>query len=781
MIAPDVLRQFDGPLTADLVQRPGAFGLGQVPVRLAPDSTAAMVCGFCSTGCGLQVHLRGGQAVNLSADPRYPVNLGLACPKGWEALTPLASPDRATTPLLRRKRGGELEPVDWDEALQVFTLRFKALLDQHGPESVAWLGTGQIPSEELAFLGALGKFGMGLRHGDGNTRQCMATSAVAYKQSFGFDAPPFSYADFEQSDVLVFVGSNLCVAHPILWQRVLRNPNRPEIIVIDPRKTETALAATRHLALRPKSDLILLYGLAHLLIRREWVDRDFVAWHTTGFAEFAEFARAFPPARVTEATGLAEKELLDLAETIHRGKAVSFWWTMGVNQGHEATRTAQAIINLALLTGNIGRPGTGANSITGQCNAMGSRLFSNTTNLLGGHEFTNAADREKIARTLGLPADAIPPTPSWSYDQILDGVDRGVVKGLWVVATNTAHSWIGKGGKFGAAEGTRGAQAPSTGSGQANQQATLLERSLGKLEFLVVQDMYADTATARLADLVLPAAGWGEKEGTFINSERRIGVIKKVARAPGQALADFHIFRLIAHYWGCDGRFREWTSPQAVFQILKRCSAGQPCDITGIEDYRHLEECGGVQWPWPVHDEALHPALPADSGPPAGLGKERARFAADSTERRLFEDGRFFTPDGKARFIFEAPRPVAEPPDAEYPFVLLTGRGSSAQWHTLTRTDRSEILRKLGPAELQVEIHPDDARRLGLKMREWVRVISRRGEAVASALITATVGRGQVFLPMHGVATNALTLAVFDPYSRQPSYKHCAVRIERHV
>src|SRR6185295_2044159 len=260
-----LLHQKSGPLTQELVRQPGGFGLGQVPVRLAPDATTTAICGFCSTGCGLKIHLRKGHAVNLSADEAHPVNLGMACPKGWEALTPLAAPDRARTPLLRHPTTRALEPVDWDLALQTFTLRFKALLDQHGPESIACLSTGQIVTEEMALLGALFKFGMGGLHLDSNTRQCMATSHVAYKQSFGFDAPPYCYADFEESDVLVFIGSNLCVAHPIMWQRVLRNAHQPEIIVIDPRKTETALAATQHLAIKPKSDLMLLYGVARAL------------------------------------------------------------------------------------------------------------------------------------------------------------------------------------------------------------------------------------------------------------------------------------------------------------------------------------------------------------------------------------------------------------------------------------------------------------------------------------------------------------------------------------
>lgn len=719
------LRAFEGPLTGELVREPGAFGLGQAPKRLKAKSTTTAVCGFCSTGCGLNIHLdERGEAVNLSADFDYPVNLGMACPKGWEALTPLAAPDRATTPLIRRE--GKLVPVDWEAAAQTFTKRFKAIQAEHGPESVAWLGTGQICTEELAFLGAFAKFGMGVVHGDGNTRQCMATSVVAYKESFGFDAPPYTYQDFEESDVIVLIGSNLCMAHPIMWQRVLRNPHNPRIIVIDPRKTETAMAATDHVALAPKSDLVLFYGLANLLIANGWIDRDFIDRHTNDFAGFEEHVRAITPEFVAEKTGLTAQQLLALAKTIGEGKRVSFWWTMGVNQGHEAVRTAQAIINLALMTGNIGRPGTGANSITGQCNAMGSRLFSNTTNLLGAHDFTNPAHREKVANVLEIDPARIPDRNSLAYDQIVQGIEEGTIKGLWVIGTNSSHSWI-------------------------HQQR--LRGLFDNLDFLVVQDMFHTTETARQADLVLPAAAWGEKDGTFINSERRIGLVKRVAKSPGLALADFSIFRLLAQAWGCGEMFAKWTSPEAVFLILKELSRGRPCDFTGIRDYRAIDDAGGIQWPLP------------------------AGAALDDHQRRLFADGRFFTDDGRARFKFEAPREFPEPTDKAYPFLLLTGRGTSAQWHTQTRTAKSAVLRKLYPKAVYIEINPVDAEALDIVDGETVRVGSRRGEVEAAAVITGTVQAGHVFMPMHYEETNVLTHQSVDPYSRQPNYKACAVRI----
>ena len=729
-----LLHQRTGPLTAELVREPGGFGLGQVPSRLKPDATASTVCGFCSTGCSLTVHQRDGEAVNLTPTTHYPVNRGMACPKGWEALTPLRAPDRATTPLWRDARG-RLHPIGWDAAVTTFVERFRAILEEHGPESVAFLSTGQIPTEEMALLGALTKFGMGLVHGDGNTRQCMATSVVAYKEAFGFDAPPYTYADFENSDVIVLVGSNLCIAHPIMWQRIAANPNQPEIIVVDPRATETAMAATQHYALRPKSDLVLFYGIAHLLVQRGWVDRAFIDAHTSGFEDFAAHVASFDPERVSRATGLSVAALELFAETIHAGKRVSFWWTMGVNQSHEGTRTAQAIINLALMTGNIGRPGTGANSITGQCNAMGSRLFSNTTNLFGGRDFTSADDRAAVAGILGIDAERIPDRPSLAYDQIIDGVNDGRIKGLWVIATNTAHSWIDQRG---------------------------LRDALGRLDFLVVQDMYSTTETAQLADLVLPAAGWGEKEGTFINSERRVGVTRRVATPPGHALADFHIFQLIARAWGCESLLEDWTSPEAVFGILTRLSRGRPCDISGIAGYDMIEEAGGIQWPFP----AAFPETPA-SPPPFG------------DERRLLSDGRFYHQDGRARFCFEKPRPVAEATSETFPLVLLTGRGSSSQWHTRTRTAKSAVLQALDRDEPYVEVSPPDAEARSLASDEWAVVKSARGAMRARVVVTQTVAAGQVFVPMHYAETNRLTNASFDPYSRQPSYKSGAVEVHR--
>ena len=730
---PRLLQQHDGKLTRRLLLQPSEHGLGMTHESLRADTTATMVCGYCSTGCGLRMHIRDGEAVGVTPAIDYPVNLGMACPKGWEALRVLEAPDRAMRPLLR-SRDGQLRPVSWDAALTEFCRRFRQIQQTHGPDSLAYLSTGQIACEEMALLGALAKFGMGIKHGDGNTRQCMATAVTAYKQSFGFDAPPLTYDDFEQSDCLVFVGANPCIAHPIMWERVLRNPHRPEIIVLDPRRTETAMAATLHLPLRPKSDLPLLYALTQQIIQQGYVDQDFVAHHTEGYEALVQHVAGHAPEAVAELTGISPDAIRAAATAIGSARAASFWWTMGINQSYEGTRAAQAIINLALITGNIGRPGTGANSITGQCNAMGSRLWSNTTNLFGHHRFESADDRSKVATALRIDPDCIPTDVGWSYDQIMHGIRDGRIRGLWVIATNPAHSWIHQ------------------------EEARQL---LDQLDFLVVQDMYHSTETARQADLVLPAAGWGEKEGTLINSERRYGLMKRLRSAPGEALADFQIFRAIARYWGCGEMFAEWESPEAVFRIMQRASRDQFCDITGIDGYAQLERCGGVQWPWSQQDA------------------EAARTRDPQPQRRLFADGQFPTPSGRARLVVDTPRAMPEAPDEAFPFVLLTGRGTASQWHTQTRTSKSPVLRKLYPNEAYVEIHPYDAGQLGIRHADRVLVASRRGSITVRACLTPTVGPGRVFLPMHYDTVNRLTLAHFDPHSRQPSYKDCAVRLEK--
>ncbi len=749
MDLPNLIRSHHGPQTESLERVQAPFGLGQVPRMVVPQSTTTTVCGFCSTGCGLNIHLGEQGAINVTPDPTYPVNLGMACPKGWESIAVLDAPDRGTTPLWRDPTTGRQSPIGWIAALEIMADKFRYWSEVGGPESAAFLSTGQIPTEEMFLLGSLWKFGLGFLHGDSNTRQCMATSHVAYKQAFGFDAPPFSYDDFEESDVLIFIGANPCIAHPILWERVMKNKRHPEILVIDPRRTETAQAGSHHFQIAPKSDLTLLYTILRNVIERGWIDRTFVEASTRGFGELAEFVSSFSNQEAMDLANLSEEELELLTQAFRPGRRVSCWWTMGVNQSHEAVRTAQAIINLCLVTGNIGKPGTGPNSITGQMNAMGSRLYSNTSGLVGGRDFQNPKHRQEVSTIMEIPLERIPDRTSLAYDQILDAVLDGKIRALWVIATNPAHSWIG---------------------------SDTFRRVREKLDFLVVQDMYHTSQTAQMADLYLPAAGWGEKEGTQINSERRIGVSKRVRRPPGQALSDFDIFRLVAKATGCNHLFGRFTSPESAFGLMCELSANQPHDFTGIVDYRQIDAAGGIQWPYPSKSPRPRTTENVREGLPQSL---RSMVVGDEGHRRLFEDGKFFTSDGKAKLLFDPPRPPGEVPDEVYDLVLMTGRGSSAQWHTGTRTDKSALLKSLSPQHLVLEMHPKDIEQRDLEAGREVVVKSRRGQLVALLLSTPNVGVGSVFLPMHDSRVNLLTFPSFDPHSREPSYKHAAVSVER--
>lgn len=687
-------------------------------------------CSYCSVGCNVDVQIEEGKAVKLAGTKDYPVNLGKTCTKGFNLLKPYEAADRALYPMLR-DADGVLQRVSWDRAAATFTDRIKAVQQKYGKESVAFLSTGQMVIEEMALLGAFAKFGMGIKHGDGNTRQCMASAATAYKQSFGFDAPPFTYQDAEESDLLIFVGSNPVIAHPILWQRVKMNKRSPVIVAIDPRKTETGEEATIHLGIEPKSDLYLLYAIARLLIKSGRIRLGYIEAHTTGWQEFAAHVETFTVELACEKTGLKPEQITGLADLVATRERVSFWWTMGVNQSHQGVRTIQAMIALCLMTGNIGRPGTGPNSITGQTNAMGSRLFSNTTSLLAGHDFTKSQDRTKVAGILGIDESLIPSDAGLAYDQILEAIDDGRIKALWIICTNPAHSWIDK--------------------------HVFYER-MKKLEFLVVQDIYGTTETARLADLFLPAGGSVEKNGTLINSERRMGIVQKVAEPPGEARADFDIFRTLLEAWGCGSMFERWKTPAAVFDILRELSRGQPCDFTGITDWTMLLSHGGIQWPWTS-------AMAATGQVPG--------------QRRLFEDGKFHHADGKAKFLQTDVREPGEIPDVDYPFWLLTGRGTMHQWHTQTRTGKVENIRKMYPADCYVEINPIDAKRLHIEVGNKVFIEGRRGAVVVMAAIKSTVTPGKLFMPMHYPETNWLTFPSFDEHSRQPSYKIGAVRLWR--
>ncbi|MDO5294983.1 MAG: molybdopterin-dependent oxidoreductase, partial [bacterium] len=395
-------------------------------------------CNLCALACNIDFHVEDGKIAKVTPTVDYPVNQGFCCIKGLNLDKQQTKVKARKSPLLKDEKGN-MQEISWEEGFEVFAKRMTDIQEKYGKESVAFISTGQMTTEDMALLGHVGRNYMGI-NGDGNTRLCMATSVVAHKQSFGFDAPPYTLKDAELSDTIVFIGANPVIAHPVFWGRVKAN-TEAKIITIDPRRSETALNSDIWVDIKPKADLVLLYTLANVLIQNNWIDRDYIEKYSEGFDGFREHAAKFTLENVEAETGISSERVLELAEIIHNGERVSFWWTMGVNQGYQAVRTAQAIINLAVMTGNMGRPGTGANSLTGQSNAMGSRAFSNTAGLYGGGDFDNEARRKAVSEAMGVDASVLATKPTIPYSKIIERAISGEIKALWVICTNPRHSW----------------------------------------------------------------------------------------------------------------------------------------------------------------------------------------------------------------------------------------------------------------------------------------------------------------------------------------------------
>ena len=395
-------------------------------------------CNYCALACNMDFFVEDDKIVKVLPTKGYPVNDGFSCIKGLSLDKQQTVVKTSPLPKVRQK-DGSFKYMEWDDTYKLVADKFLELQDKYGKESVAGISTGQLTLEEFALLGHVMRNHLKANL-DGNTRLCMATAVVAHKQSYGFDAPPYTLQDAELSDTVVLIGANPVVAHPILWGRIKANKNK-KLIVIDPRKSETAEHADHWYGIKGKTDIMLFYAVANLLIEKNYVDADYIAKHTEGYEDFKEFVKEYTVEKAAKATGISEERIVELAELIHAGKRVSFWWTMGINQGYEAVRTAQAIINIALMTGNIGRPGTGANSLTGQCNARGSRAFSNTAGLYGGGDFDNPVRRQRVAEVLGVDDSVLAVKPTAPYNVIVEKIISGEIKGLWVVCTNPRHSW----------------------------------------------------------------------------------------------------------------------------------------------------------------------------------------------------------------------------------------------------------------------------------------------------------------------------------------------------
>ncbi|WP_047394205.1 molybdopterin oxidoreductase family protein [Cetobacterium sp. ZOR0034] len=681
-------------------------------------------CNYCSLACNMDFYVENGSIKKVVPSEKYPVNKGFSCIKGLNLDKQLTSDDFPKNPILKTSTGRE--EISWDSAYSLFSQKLKDITEKYGKESVAAISTGQLALEEMALVGHVFRNYVGGQL-DGNTRLCMATSVVAHKQSFGFDAPPYTLNDFELSDTIIFTGANPVVAHPIIWDRVRKNKNK-KVIVIDIRKSETAMNADYFFCIKPKSDLVLYYTIANYLIEKNWIDNSYIENFSENFEDFKKHVSKFSIDDIEETVGITKDQFITLATLIHEGDAVSFWWTMGINQSYQAVRTAQGIINLAVMTGNIGRPGTGANSITGQCNAMGSRLFSNTTGLYGGGEYADEAKRKVVGEALGLDPAIFPTKPTLPYNVIIEKIISGEIKALWILCTNPRHSWTN------------------------NYE---FKKAIEKLELFVVQDLYPNTDSSELADLFLPVVSGIQKEGTLINTERRISKLNPVLPKPEGRFTDFEVIYNLGKALGMGDLLNGWETPELVFNKMKAVTKGTPCDITGVS-YKLLEEGYGVQWPF------------------------REGEVLVDHERRLYENNEYYTPSKKVKFMFEdiAENPV--PTNAEFPYVLNTGRGTVGQWHTQTRTREITYVNDSTSNKSYIYISKSLGEKLGIENGEEILVHSINGRSSKFyALLTENLPHDVLYAPIHYIETNNLTLSIYDPYSKEPSYKYAPVSIEK--
>ncbi|MGH9137771.1 MAG: molybdopterin oxidoreductase family protein [Acidimicrobiales bacterium] len=695
---------------------------GPVSTSRQADRWVRTTCGYCSVGCGMLVGVRDNHAVAVMGDADHPVNRGRLCPKGLSEHLTLRAPGRLTTPAV------DGQPASWGAALDRMVDGFQAILAEHGPDSVAVLSTGQLVSEEFYALGKLVRLGMGLRHYDGNTTLCMASAVAGYKLSFGTDGPPGCYDDLDAADVIVLWGANIADNHPLLVPRVLENTGAT-VITVDPRVTKTAMMSDLHLPVRPRTDITLLNGIIKLLLDERMIDLDAVRPHVDGLDGLVAHVQAYDLDRVADECGVPADDVRQAALAIGRSKRAVVAWTMGVNHSVQGTETVTLLNTLCVLTGNVGKPGAAPFSITGQCNAMGTREAGFTASMPGYRAYDDPAHRAELAALLGIDEARLPAERGRAYPDIVNAIVSGRIKGLWIIATNPVVSYPNR---------------------------EVLELALSQLELLVVQDGFR-TPTTDCAQVVLPAAIWGEKDGTFTNSERRVSRVRRAVDPPGEARTDFDIFLAVADRWGVRRElFGGWDGPNDAFDEWRRVSAGRPCDYSGIT-WDRIDAAGGVQWPCPAGD----PEVPLAGTP------------------RLYADWRFNHADGRARLRAVTPAPMSERPRERFPFVLNTGR-TVEHWHTRTKTGRIPILEQLAP-EAWVEVNPTDASALGVRSGDVVRLVSPRGAIDAiRARVTATVRSGELFVPFHWDerCANRLTNDEFDPISREPNYKQCAVRIE---
>jgi anaerobic selenocysteine-containing dehydrogenase len=745
--------------------------LGEWPERIdermaeEPEAWVQSACVLCSTGCALDIGVRDGKIVGVRGRAVDRVNRGRLGPKGLHGWVANNSPDRLTTPLVRREGG--LREATWDEAMGLIVERSRRLKDQYGGGSIGFYNTGQLFLEEYYTLALMGDCGVNTPHMDGNTRLCTATASMALIESFGTDGAPGSYTDFDLADTFFVFGHNMAASQTVLWTRVLdrrMGPDPPHLIVVDPRRTPTAAEADLHLAPRLGTNLALMNGLLNLIVQAGNSDKSFIEEHTVGFDPLVETVSKWTPEVTSEITGIPVAQIEEAASYLGNAQRLVSTVLQGVYQSHQGTATAVQINNLHVIRGMIGKPGCTVFQMNGQPTAQNTRECGANGEMVAFRNWNNAEHMADLARHWHVTPDMIPhAAPPTHAMQIFRYAEQGSIRMLWVIATN-----------------------PAVSLPELHRIRNILDK---EQLFVVVQDAFM-SETAMLADVVLPAAIWGEKTGCFTNADRTVHISHKAVEPPGQARADLDIF--IDYATRMDFRDKEgqqlikWTDARGAFDAWKECSRGRPCDYSGLT-YERLTGGSGIQWPcndeYPDGRERLYEdgVFNTSADYCETYGHDLATGAAMTREKYQAND-----PKGKA-FIKAADYiPPKEEPDGDYPFWLTTGR-VVYHFHTRTKTARSPELQGAAP-EAYVQMSPEDAERLGIAEGDMVQVESRRGSAVAPARL-GDILPGHVFMPFHygywegedrRRAANEMTMTAWDPVSKQPHFKYSAVRV-KHV
>ena len=690
------------------------------------------ICPYCGVGCRLRLEGSGQQVSRVRGVENASANLGRLCAKGAQLGPTINTADRLRRPQLRLSRQDAFRLTDWDTALGYTAEIFTNILHTHGPDAVAFYGSGQLDTETVYLIAKLFKGHLGCNNTDSNSRLCMAAAVAGYRTSLGSDGPPTCYDDLDHADVLLILGSNMAEAHPVTFDRIRASKKgRPEqiVVVVDPRRTATAEAADLYLPVAPGGDIALLNALARILLLMGAVDSEFIRDHTRGFEEYRQFLNAQDLAELCTVAGVAEADLYRLARLIGGATGFLSFYCMGLNQSTVGMWKNNSLINLHLLTGQIGKPGAGPFSLTGQPNAMGGREGGLLSHQLPGYRTVeDASHREQAEKYWNRPAGVINPKPGLTAVEMFRALEKGQLRAIWIAATN-----------------------PAVSLPDLHQ----VKRGLARAQLVVVSDAYHPTETTRLADVILPAAQWGEKEWTSTNSERMVGYSPRLFDPPGEALPDWDILARFARKLGCKGF--NYSGAAEVWDEFAAFTAGRPCDLAGMTSERLRHETN-LQWPCPTVD---HPG-----------------------SKRRYLDHSFPTADGRAVFLARDHREPRELPDHEFPFVLTTGR-LYAHWHTLTRTAKAEKLVRRDPGPF-VEVHPDDAEQLGLLEGEPTQLSSRRGTVQLPVRFNPGLRPGMVFVPFHwgdlygeGNAANYLTISAIGRVAKQPELKFCAVSLEK--